>query len=308
MNKKIDYHTLVIAPRMPTPFVDAGSKQMVNFLRLLKEVSSTVTFIPVFLGSWPPFDKTLSQDTEFIINEGVQVPDVDKIKNVTEFISSCENDYNLVVLSDKYTVKKHSSEVRKKFPKAQVVFDTQDLHYVRYFREAKARGSVEMLKRAMISKGEELEAVNNVDSTIVVSTVEKNILHKECPGASVHKIYYLQDIYEAKNPYENRQGIMFIGSFFHTPNLDAIDYFIKDIFPLVLQKIPDIKLYLIGAAPPEHITKLQSENIIVTGFVPELRTWYEKSRLSIAPLRFGAGVKQKVLESLSYSLPVVGTS
>ena len=103
---------------------------------------------------------------------------------------------------------------------------------------------------------------------------------------------------------------MFIGGFRHTPNEDGILWFVKEVFPKLRENIPEIKLYILGSNPTESVQRLQNESIVVKGFVTEeeLKRFYETSRIAVVPLRYGAGIKGKVVEAMCYGVPVVTTS
>jgi glycosyltransferase involved in cell wall biosynthesis len=106
----------------------------------------------------------------------------------------------------------------------------------------------------------------------------------------------------------DRDRILFTGNMPYWPNYDAALYFIKKIFPIVLSEIPFAKFYIVGQNPPIKLRKMQSENIIITGFVENLISEYLKSAVLVAPIRFGSGISNKVLEALSLGVPVVCTS
>ena len=109
--------------------------------------------------------------------------------------------------------------------------------------------------------------------------------------------------------FQSRKDIIFVGGFGHAPNKDAVLWFAEKIFPKVLKKHPDIKWYIVGSKPTEEILALNSENIIVTGFVSdeELERLYSQCRLAVVPLRVGAGVKGKVVEAVYNQIPLVTT-
>jgi len=108
--------------------------------------------------------------------------------------------------------------------------------------------------------------------------------------------------------FKERRDIIYLGGFLHTPNIDAMLWFAKEVFPLVLKELPYIKLIIIGHSPPDNIRALACDNIRITGYVKDLTPWFDKARLFIAPLRYGAGLKGKIVTSMYYGLPVVTTS
>ena len=112
----------------------------------------------------------------------------------------------------------------------------------------------------------------------------------------------------AKCQKKKSNSLLFIGNFHHHPNVDAMLYFSQEILPLVKHQVPDIQLTIVGNSPPEEVTKLACDNVKVLGFVPDIRPLLEASSISIAPLRYGGGIKGKICEAMAYGLPVVTTS
>jgi glycosyltransferase involved in cell wall biosynthesis len=102
---------------------------------------------------------------------------------------------------------------------------------------------------------------------------------------------------------------MYIGGFQHTPNVDAVLYFVQSIYPLIKLNLPDIKFYILGSKPPDEIVDLATDSsIVVTGYLEDVAPYFNRCRLSVAPLRYGAGLKGKVITSLSYGLPMVAST
>ncbi|NMD45046.1 MAG: glycosyltransferase, partial [Clostridiales bacterium] len=108
---------------------------------------------------------------------------------------------------------------------------------------------------------------------------------------------------------ESREGLLFVGGFTHSPNTDAMLWFAEEVFPKILAQYPDMVLHIVGNKPPREVEDLASENIIVHGFVSEehLDELYNECRLAIAPLRYGAGMKGKVIEAMEKGVPMVTT-
>ncbi|HSP89042.1 MAG TPA: glycosyltransferase family 4 protein, partial [Ignavibacteriaceae bacterium] len=105
-----------------------------------------------------------------------------------------------------------------------------------------------------------------------------------------------------------KNRIIFTGNMPYYANYDAAIYFSKEIFPLILEKKTDCIFYIVGQKPPNKIKSLASKNIIVTGFVNDIKKEYLKSAVNVAPMRFGAGTLNKVIESIALGVPVVATS
>jgi glycosyltransferase involved in cell wall biosynthesis len=101
---------------------------------------------------------------------------------------------------------------------------------------------------------------------------------------------------------------LFIGSFQHTPNIDAALFFTEEIFPLVRRKLPAIRFYIIGDKAPPEVIVLAEEDVVVTGYQADVSSYFDRIKLSVAPLRFGADVKGKINQSIGFGVPVVATS
>jgi sugar transferase (PEP-CTERM/EpsH1 system associated) len=102
--------------------------------------------------------------------------------------------------------------------------------------------------------------------------------------------------------------IVFTGNLSYYPNLDGIFYFVREIFPLVKKEVPAAKFYIVGQAPPAKVRALASEDVVVTGFVEDIKQHYLSSAVAVSPIRFGAGTLNKILEPLALGVPVVATS
>ncbi len=106
-----------------------------------------------------------------------------------------------------------------------------------------------------------------------------------------------------------REGMIVItGNMFHRPNVDAVDYFCKDIFPLICKQEPSAVLWIVGAGPVRSVKKWSNPRIRVTGFVPDIRTYLRQAMVSVSPMRARVGTLTKVLEALACGTPVVSTT
>ncbi|QQK72852.1 glycosyltransferase [Pectobacterium versatile] len=155
---------------------------------------------------------------------------------------------------------------------------------------------------SLLSKLGRVIVLNDKDSDIVKSLIPdvKNVII-DYPEVS-------EFFYNIKRDSIINGSLMFWGAMNRSENVDAVLWFVKSIFPKILEKKPDSKLFVVGANPPESIKILESNNITVTGFVDDPREYFERMHVSIVPLRYGAGIKLKVLEALAARIPVVTTS
>ena len=165
-----------------------------------------------------------------------------------------------------------------------------------------------MLEKANTLKKNELYLASQSDMVIVVSNVEKEILLNENRELNVHVMPHVHRVASSIPGYEERDNLIFIGGFMHSPNVDGILWFVDNIFPKIKEKLSGMRLYVIGSNPTEEILRLNSEQIIVTGYVKDVGPLFNSCRVFVAPLRYGAGIKGKILQSMSYGVPVVTTT
>jgi glycosyltransferase involved in cell wall biosynthesis len=214
----------------------------------------------------------------------------------------------VVVLSRCDFARKHISDVRLHAPKSRIIFDTVDLHYLREDSEARLTKDPEIRRKAQEKQRLEHELIGQADETWVVSPIEQQLLRQKWPRKSVQLVSNIVDVPGSRTQFALRRDYLFIGGFQHRPNIDAVLFFVQKIYPLVSDHLRDAKFYIIGGNPPPEIVGLATEKIIVAGLQKDVRPFFDSVRLSIAPLRFGAGVKGKINQSMAFGVPVVATS
>jgi glycosyltransferase involved in cell wall biosynthesis len=218
---------------------------------------------------------------------------------------------SLVILSRPNVADRWLATVRAHAPDALVVYDTVDLHWLREARrQALLTGSSEELAFTReIHKTRELERglIEDADVTIVVSEVERLRVESHVPGASVRVIPNLNPVRHDVPGLERRAGLVFVGGFEHTPNVDATLVLVRDVMPRVWEALPDVKVTIVGPDPPAEVTELASPRVEVAGWVPRLDPILDRARAMVAPLTYGAGLKGKVTQALAAGLPVVTT-
>jgi glycosyltransferase involved in cell wall biosynthesis len=146
------------------------------------------------------------------------------------------------------------------------------------------------------------------DTTFVVSSAEQKLLAEIAPDLDVHVVSNVHEIRGCDRPFDERSGLLFIGGFEHPPNGDAVKWFVSEVFPIVRRQLPGVHFYVVGSNPTRDVTALAAEDITVAGWVPDLGPDLASCRVSVAPIRVGAGVKGKVNLSLAHGLPCVMTT
>jgi len=198
--------------------------------------------------------------------------------------------------------------IRRHAPNATVVFDTVDLHYVREQRAAALTGSQRLYRHAAQSRRHELTAIQRSDVTLVVSEEERRTLARELPRTRVELLSNIHEIHGRQRDFESRSDLLFVGGFGHPPNADAMQWFAAEILPLLHASEPGLVLHLVGDIDDAAQKALKRNGLVIHGRVDDIRPLMDSCRVSVAPLRFGAGVKGKVNLAMSYGLPVVVTS
>ncbi len=198
-------------------------------------------------------------------------------------------------------------------PHSPLVTDTVDVHFARRNSEDRVRhGSVTVhtsqRREANQQKESELYAYRKSDLVITVTKEDDELLQHEIPGLQSMLIPMIVSV-SPRTDKPRAYELVFVGGFSHPPNADGILWFIREIWPTVHGALPDARLNIVGNRPPDEIIALgNNAGIKVTGYVPDVAPWLDGAAVSIAPLRFGAGMKGKVTEAMSFGVPVVTTT
>jgi glycosyltransferase involved in cell wall biosynthesis len=189
-----------------------------------------------------------------------------------------------------------------------LILDTVDLHFVREQRAAELDNSTTLRRQAEASRRSELALIEQCDVSFVVSPQEQELLHQLLPHAHVELLSNIHEVYGRRHPYPGRRDLVFIGGHGHPPNADAIQWIAEALLPPLLAAMPDMQVHVLGDLPDSVRTALQRPGLELHGRVQDLAPWLDRCLASLAPLRFGAGVKGKINMAMSYGLPVVATS
>lgn len=292
---------LIIDACVPEPDKDSGSVRMVNLLRALVELGWKVSFTTenrAYLAGY----------TEQVQALGVEMLYHPWMPEPASFLRETGTLWDVVMLSRHYVATPLLPLVRHYAPRARIVFDTVDLHYLREERAAEIEGKPELRRTAASTKLAELRLIKASDITLVVSPVEQALLRVELPDARIEVLSNVHEVVGCRRGFDERRDIYFIGGFQHEPNIDAVQWFVAEIWPRIAEQLPEVRFHIIGSRMPDAIRALASERIIATGFVETLDEYLDGCRLSVAPLRYGAGVKGKVNQSMAHGQPVVATA
>ena len=292
---------LVVDACTPMPDRDSGSLRMLNLVRLLQADGWKVSFLAENLAHHGHY-------TEALQRLGVEALYHPWIADPVAWLREHGSLLDVVVLSRHYVASAYAPLVRVYAPHARLVFDTVDLHYLRERRAAELSGDPEALRAAARTEAQELKLVRAADVTVVVSPVEQEILRRECPSARIEVLSNVHEVAGSRRDFASRRDLYFVGSYQHPPNVDAMRWFVREVWPLAAARLPDARFHVVGSGLDEALSReLAGERIEVHGHVADLDPYLDGCRLAVAPLRYGAGVKGKVNLGMAHGQPVVAT-
>lgn len=292
---------LVVDALVPTPDQDSGSLRLTNLMRLLIDEGAHVVFLPANRAHAGPY-------TGLLQGLGVETWYAPFAERAPRWLRRHGARFDAVVLCRHYIAREFLPLVHQYAPQARVIFDTVDLHYLREQRGAQLAGDPALARAASRTRRLELDMVARSDVTLVVSGVERDLLARDAPDAQVEVLSNLHQPTEDGEPFARRRDLVFVGGFRHPPNVDAVQWFVERAFPLIRDRIPDVRFHCIGGHVPPEVSLLSSHpGVVVHGHVPDIGPYMNGCRIALAPLRYGAGVKGKINLSMAHGQPVVAT-
>lgn len=217
------------------------------------------------------------------------------------------NDFKAVIVGFYHVAHQYYKDIRQYSPRSVFIIDSFDVCYVRQKRKAQLSGDPKALWAAEETKRLELDMYRRADMVLTVTEKDRATLLEEAPDLNVGISTDIHPVTEDAGEAE-REGIVFVGNFNHDPNVDAVEYFMEEIWAGIAEKVPGLRFYIVGNAPNEKVKSYESDDVVVTGFVPEVIPYLLKARAFVVPLRYGAGLKGKIGEALSCGIPIVTTS
>ncbi len=299
-----DRVVVMIDNYVPEPDRDAGSNRSVHIIKLLRELGMHVIFMPDNYHASEPYTNDLQQLGVEVLYHIENGPPADtRLRDALALA-------DLVWIARPDTFSKYRTYFDR-LPDLPIVYDTVDLHYVRMARELELRGAAATdadHRTQAQTKELELEIARRVDVTVAVTDTEKQTLEAE----GISNVRVCGTVHAPRprsHAFEQTDGLIFIGGYNHTPNVDAAEWLVNDVMPLVWDAFPSLTVTLLGSNPSHRVWSLANDRRVhVTGFIHDVAPYFQSARVFVAPLRFGAGLKGKIGHSLEYGLPVVTTS
>lgn len=297
---------LVIDHYIPQFDKDAGSKTTWQYLKMFVKKGYNVKFIGDNFYQDEPYCTALQQ-------EGIEVlygPWY--AQNYKQWIIDNQDNIDFAYLNRPHITGKYIDFLLEE-TNIKCIYYGHDLHFLRLKREYELSGNEKVLAESEEWRKKELDimrksAINYYPSYIEVDEIHK--IDRDIPVKAITAYVYEEFLDNIDVNFEKKEGLLFVGGFGHPPNADAVNWFVENVYPLIRQK-QDIPFYIVGSNAPDNIKKLDGKNgIIVKGFVleEELTELYNTCKIVVVPLRYGAGVKGKVVEALYNGTPMVSTT
>lgn len=292
---------LVVDHNTPTPNQDAGSYAALQEIKTLQRLGFKITFLPENMAHIGTANIELQR-------MGVEVLHAPFVTSLHQALEQRPDEFDLIYITRYDVARRALAAIRKMAPRAKVLFNNADLHFLRELRSVH-HGATD-LDRALTVRTDELALMRDVDAILTYNESEEAvILSHNLRSDNIFRCPWVATCKPTPASYKARNGLLFLGGFKHTPNLDAVQYFLDEIQDHLKLDAAQGLLHVVGSHPPEKLRALdEAGDIHLYGFVDDLADAFDATRVFVAPLRFGAGIKGKIIEAMAYGLPVVTTS
>jgi glycosyltransferase involved in cell wall biosynthesis len=308
---------LVIFETLPLPDGGGADHRLMQVIGLLCEQGHAVTFLAPrsngTAGHAAPL-KTLGVEVQLDDSDVLRAEGTDIASKWTLQELLGQGQFDLAIISLWFwmgvTLPEHYLDaIRQLSPETRIAILTDDCHGIRELGGAEISGLWSDRERAVDFSERESEAYRRSDLVICISHSDREKIAQAAPGVPIEVLpMMIETPPSAPIPdFDSREGIVYLGHFNNPPTLDGLEWYIREIAPFVYEKLPHLKLYLVGAGLPADWTS-PDPNLVRVGFQHDLAGEFGKRRVLISPVRFGTGVKTKNLHALANGLPVVTNS
>ena len=297
---------LIIDHYVPTYDKDAGSKTTFQYIKMFLDKGYVVKFIGDNYAQMEPYTTTLQQfGVEVLYGPWYA-------EHIFEWIDANKEYISFAYLNRPHITEKYIDYIKENTD-IKIIYYGHDLHFLRTEREYELEKDEKKLAESKMWKAKEFDILHKADMNYYPSYVEEEAIHQidaDIPVKAITAYVFEKFIENYNYDVANRSGILFVGGFAHGPNIDAVNWFANEVYPIIREKNKNIDFYIVGSNAPEEIKQLNGNGIIFKGFVSdeELMELYSKCRIVVVPLRYGAGVKGKVVEAIYNGAPIVTTS
>jgi glycosyltransferase involved in cell wall biosynthesis len=301
---------LIIGAVWVEPNSSAAGSRMMQLIELFLKKNYKVVFT------------SASQKNENALNLcTLQIEEVSIELNNTSFDIFIQDLQPSIVMFDRFmTEEQFGWRVAENCPNALRILDTEDLHFLRKVRHQQLKKGEDFTNEALLKSDDakrEIASILRCDLSLIISTYEMDLLKSvfKIDEKILHYLPFLFDKideHQTKNwkTFEERKHFVFIGNFFHKPNLDAVLTLKKEIWPTIKKAIPEAEVHIYGAYVNQQVQQLDNrkEGFIIKGFAENSKEVVENAKIVLAPLRFGAGIKGKLTEAMICGTPSITTN
>ena len=301
---------LIIGTVWPEPDSSAAGSRMLQLIAFFRQQNYEITFATTASES----EWSFALDTVEVRKASIKL----NCSSFDDFVTDLQPD---IVVFDRFMIEEQFGwRVAENCPTALRLLDTEDLHCLRYARQHAIKSntpfSYSLLLQEDISK-RELASIWRCDASLIISEQEMDILKNVFKVDEALLIYlpFTPDQLGAAHwenlpSFEQREGFISIGNFLHQPNWDAVLYLKEVIWPLIRKQVPKAEISIYGAYPTQKVWQLHQPKtgFLVKGRAENLEKTFTRARVCLAPLRFGAGLKGKLMDAMIYGTPSVTTT
>jgi hypothetical protein len=189
-----------------------------------------------------------------------------------------------------------------------VMLNIHDLHFLREIRESIQDKDQSKMQRAMTTRDAELAVMRKVNLVLSYSEVEQAVIQSHnLDSTRTHTCPWVVETAADVPSFAEREGIAFLGGFGHRPNVEAVEWFVREVMPLLRDRLPGVPFLIYGSKAPESLKALECDDVILKGFAKTTEEVYDTARVFVAPLLTGAGIKGKVIGGFARGIPTVMT-
>ena len=298
---------LIIGQTFPEPTTTAAGGRMLQLIEMFTSHGYGITFASSASSS----EKSFNLNSIGVTTQQIAIND----SSFDDFVRQLNP---TLVLFDRFvTEEQFAWRVTQSCPKALKILDTEDLHFLRKARQQALKDATDVKDANLFTETakREIASILRCDLSLIISEFEMKLL-ADTFAVSKEILYYLPfmvtKLPDSSNfpGFEQRINFMTIGNLLHGPNVDSVLYLKKEIWPLIKKQLPQAQLYIYGNYAPQHILELhnQKQGFYIMGWTDSVAHVMQKTRVCLAPLRFGAGLKGKLLDAMLYGTPGVTTS
>jgi glycosyltransferase involved in cell wall biosynthesis len=298
---------LIIGMVWPEPESSAAGTRMLQLILLFQKQGFDIVFA------------SAAQESAFSYNLNSIGVNSEKITlNSSSFDLFVKNLNPNIVIFDRFvTEEQFSWRVFENSPSSIRIIDTEDLHCLRLVRQHAVKKKIPFLLSDLLDSDiakREIASILRCDLSLIISEFEMSVLEKifKIDPVLLHylPLFDTPKIQETLPSFEDRKDFVFIGNFLHEPNWDAVKQLKETIWPLIKKQLPEAKMHVFGAYTSQKVLQLhnETENFLVHGRVISVDLVLNQARVLLAPLRFGAGLKGKLINAMQVATPSVTTS